>query len=370
MSLLRAGDFNHDGFDDLAVVAPLYRNGNNELTGCAVIYYGSKSGLMPAPGLVIEGSFPGSTSGISSCTTGDLNQDGFDDLVLGNNLYGEPQLDKGYIQFHQGSVNGLKATPEEVVTGRNNYGSFGSRLLTADYDGDGRDDLLVEARFDQQLEGRIYIYKGGRAFSVKKTDYTLAYPGSESLYLCFTADVDLDGHNDVVCRSNRNWNSHQTEISVFKGGPDPLGHPVKVIQAGAFIPMQYLTHPNVNGITMLGSVNTRSGKQISLTASLEEGHFSLSESKMEGSVFNTAIPEGESGDFFVRTSGKPVQLLHYQLQGEENMPVLIRNILLPDKSPGQFNGMVFLDTNGDGRREMVVAYTAGGREKMVVLGWE
>jgi len=370
MSSLKGGDFNGDGFEDLVVIAPLYRNGKGELTGCAFIYKGGRDGLGTTQPQLIEGHFAGSSYGIISCTTGDFNDDGYDDLALGNNFYGEPQLDKGYVQVHMGSEKGLQSDPDLLETGRNNYGSFGSRLMTADYNGDGVDDLLVEARFDQLLEGRIYIYSGRGQFDLKKPDHTLVYPGSESLYMCYTLDYNKDGFTDVVCRSNRNWNSHQTEISIFHGGPEPEKKPAQTYRSGMFFPMHYLPGSNEQEMLMTGSMNTKFQTQVTKIAVADNKHMKIHDFHIPGSVFNTAVPKGEPGTFFLYTSVPPLELHQYRVEGDNHSPRLIRSIDLSDKMISQFNGMVFLDANGDGKLELVIAYTAAGREKLVVMEWE
>src|SRR5262245_47792829 len=75
-----AGDVNGDGFADVAVSAPYY-DGQNVDEGLVLLFYGSASGLGAQPGWSVSGTSP--SANLSSLEkTGDINGDGFDDILL------------------------------------------------------------------------------------------------------------------------------------------------------------------------------------------------------------------------------------------------------------------------------------------------
>ena len=87
-----AGDVNGDGYSDIVVGAPDYSNGESQ-EGLALVYYGSASGPPVTPSWTYETDQPGYRLGWSVAGAGDVNGDGFNDLLLGmDNLAGEARL--------------------------------------------------------------------------------------------------------------------------------------------------------------------------------------------------------------------------------------------------------------------------------------
>ena len=106
-------DFNNDGFEDLVVGAPGESPGSAPRSGFAFVFNGSAGGLVASQGLDQAGlgsNEAGDQFG-SALTTGDFNNDGFDDLVVG--APGEapgsaPQ--SGFAFVFNGSAGGLVAS--------------------------------------------------------------------------------------------------------------------------------------------------------------------------------------------------------------------------------------------------------------------
>ena len=155
-----AADFDGDGFDDLAVGAPGEGVAGRSNAGAVQVYFGSPSGLSFAPPVLSQ-----STAGIGGASedndqfgaelaAGDVNGDGFGDLVVGvpgEDLNGRG--DAGRIVVIPGGSAGLDASrsigvhqgspgvPGAVESGDR----FGAALAAGDFDGDGLDDLAVGA---------------------------------------------------------------------------------------------------------------------------------------------------------------------------------------------------------------------------------
>ena len=158
-SVLATGDFNGDGFDDLAIGTPNYDGG----AGCVQIAYGTFNGLTTKNSEIWHQDM-GSIIGVSepndhfakALVAGDFNGDGFDDLAVGVpdedvNVSGTDYMDAGCVNIIYGSKHGLwdhKNTLLDQDDAKATYGvladnHFGAALAVGDIDGNGRVDLVV-----------------------------------------------------------------------------------------------------------------------------------------------------------------------------------------------------------------------------------
>ena len=165
---LAAGDFNHDGFADLAIGVPKedIPSGGNDNDGAVNIIYGSLSGLT-TPGDQVWHQNKDGVNGTAetddhfgySLAAGDFNHDGFDDLAIGvpkEDISSGGNNNDGYVNVMYGSSTGITATGDHsFYQGKDglNGGSekddhFGYALATGDFDNDGFDDLAVGKPFE------------------------------------------------------------------------------------------------------------------------------------------------------------------------------------------------------------------------------
>lgn len=148
-SVASAGDVNADGYSDVLAGAPHYDNGE-ENEGVAFIYYGSANGLDPAP-LLLESNQAHAEMGYSVSSAGDINADGFSDIALGAPFYDNGQPNEGVVFVHLGSPKGVKPNPAVILEGNQFEAQFGIAVaLAGDINNDTYSDLIVGANeFDQ-----------------------------------------------------------------------------------------------------------------------------------------------------------------------------------------------------------------------------
>ncbi|MEI8257773.1 MAG: FG-GAP-like repeat-containing protein, partial [Deltaproteobacteria bacterium] len=138
-----AGDFDGDGFADLAAGDPFASRGG-ERNGSVSVFRGGASGVEPSPAWVLVGQSDGDGFG-GSLAAGDVNGDGFADLLIGAPTRSMRGSAAGAVYVHFGSVRGLSTRAAEVLEGGQSSDTFGWRVACADLDGDGRDDAVITA---------------------------------------------------------------------------------------------------------------------------------------------------------------------------------------------------------------------------------
>jgi hypothetical protein len=201
-SLASAGDVNGDGFADVIVGA--FQVPDAASNGAAYVYLGSAAGLATEPAFTFAG-FDGANArfGAAVASAGDLNGDGFGDVIVGAPLAGD--LDSGDAYVYFGSASGLSATPGLSLSspGANEFGT--SVANAGDVNGDGFADLVVGGYLGSA--GAAFQYLGGTSGPSSIPSTTLTQPavmgvmGLFGLNATGAGDVNDDGYADVIVGS-------------------------------------------------------------------------------------------------------------------------------------------------------------------------
>ncbi len=165
-----AGDLDDDGFDDLAVgtrydTDPVNGGGSGSVT----VFYGSAAGVAPdsEQRLVASDGATGDYFGHALSAAGDVDGDGFGDLIVGASRDDEGAADSGSAYLYFGTATGLDAATEVRLAAVNpgEEDTFGEFVTGAgDLDGDGFDDLAVGADEDDDngpSSGSVTLFYGG-----------------------------------------------------------------------------------------------------------------------------------------------------------------------------------------------------------------
>ncbi len=202
-----AGDINGDGYSDLIVGAPFYDNGQTD-EGRAYLYLGSPSGLATLPAWIVESDQASARFGWSVGTAGDVNGDGYADVIVGAPRYDNGQTDEGRAFVYLGSAGGLSTTADWTKESDQGSAQYATSVGTAgDVNGDGFSDVIVGAPlFDngQTDEGRAFVYlgsAGGPAASAAWTAESDQAGAQLGTFVATAGDVTGDGFAEVIVGS-------------------------------------------------------------------------------------------------------------------------------------------------------------------------
>ena len=381
-SVSSAGDVNGDGFDDVIVGA----NGddpNGGSSGASFVVFGKTDGSAVelsdvengTGGFVINGAASNDNSGYSVSSAGDVNGDGFDDLIVGtryddpNSFYSSYDPGASFVVFGKTDGSAVELSDIEsddntdgfVINGVAEGDESGRSVSSAgDVNGDGFDDLIIGARYDDPnggSSGASFVVFGkadGSAVELSDIESNTnpggfvingVSAGDESGYSVSSAgDVNGDGFDDLIIGArldDPNGNNNSGASFVVFGKTDGSAVDLSDIESNA----------NTDGFVINGA------------STLDESGFSVSSAgDVNGDGFDDLIigapyddPNGGfSGASFVvfgKTDGSAVELS--DIEGDTNSGgFVINGVSGFDQSGREVSSAG--DVNGDGFDDVIV----------------
>ncbi len=214
------GDVDGDGYDDLAVGAPDNDDGGTEAGQVYLVLGGATGWSMDISLSMADASYWGAATGDNAGSAlagaGDVDGDGYADLLIGAHRSDAAGADAGQVYLVLGRAAGWYADvhlslADASFLGENAGVQAGSALAgVGDVDGDGYDDMLIGAPYDHEAgvddAGQAYLLRGGEgpwSMATSLADADASFWG-ETLWsragdsVSGGGDLDGDGLHDMV----------------------------------------------------------------------------------------------------------------------------------------------------------------------------
>lgn len=278
-SISNAGDINNDGIDDL-VIGAFGSNPNGNNSGETYVVFGSDDPFAPSielgsingiNGFTINGINAGDSSGFSVSGAGDVNNDGFDDLIIGSHDPNNGGAGQSYVVF--GNI------PEIDVLGSNMSITDGDITPTTadhtDFGSQGIDSGMVTRTFTIENTGTGDLTLGANAVTISGVDaadftvtaqpaMTVAPSGSTTFMVSF--DPSAVGIKNATLNINNN-DSNESPYNFDIRGMGTVTPEIDVQGNGMSITDGDIT-PTITDHTDFGSQGITSG-MVSRTFTIE-----------------------------------------------------------------------------------------------------
>ena len=259
-----AGDVNGDGYSDVIIGAYTYNDGANNAEGRAFVYHGSATGLSATPNSTPDdGNSPGAGFGISVATAGDINGDGYSDVIIGADQCDNGDGTDGTAFIYHGSAAGLSVSPNSSRHDAQANAWFGNSVACAgDINADGYSDVIVGAYYYKVGanvgEGQVFVYHGSAA-GISADPAQILNDGNQanaSFGVCVASagDINGDGYSDVIVGANQyddGANANEGRAFVYHGSAaglsaTPNSSPDDANQASASFGLSVASAGDVN----------------------------------------------------------------------------------------------------------------------------
>ncbi|MBN1269582.1 MAG: FG-GAP repeat protein [Kiritimatiellae bacterium] len=214
---------NGDGFGDVIVGVPQYEGEVGD--GRAVVFHGQRSVPRTQAGWVTESGQINAHYGHSVASIGDVNGDGYGDVLVGASYYDNGQIDEGVVFLFLGFRTGLSWIPSWWAEANQEDAWLGTAISgSGDVNGDGYPEVIVGApgyTGGVSDEGAAFVWFSSPEAPLGTPDNAdwSAFGGQQGCKFGSAVsgggDFNGDGYSDVVVGAHYYTDSHEEEGAVF-----------------------------------------------------------------------------------------------------------------------------------------------------------
>ena len=235
MDIALLDDMNGDGTHDIVALQGNWTDGNS--IGRLSVFEGTSEGLAFSHN--ITASTDGPFFGQSMSSGGDLNGDGFGDLVVSNSGNEDSPVGYSAIEVFYGSADGIPTTSNKSIQRLASGQLFGTVVeIVDDINNDGMDELLVQEFSPTgapMFSGTVHLFMGNTTENFSESpDWTSQGEGNERLGWMFApaGDVNDDGYADTFIGSGSSF-TPSGQINLYLGSADGFAAAVETIRTGS-----------------------------------------------------------------------------------------------------------------------------------------
>ena len=268
-SLSISGDVNGDGFDDILIGAPDNKEGGMmpnypyDGAGQIYLYFGKKNGWSNNVSLINSdasfiGEYAGDHAGVSVSIARDLNNNGFDDILIGSHMNDSAGINSGkaYLIFGNSSGWKMDINLSQVNTsfiGESKGDLAGNSISgVGDTNGDGINDFLVSAIANSEngfASGQTYLFLGKKSGWINNSNLSTADASFWGEYISDGAgyivagggDYNGDGFDDILIGAESNDEGGKSAGQTYLIFPDQNSRPLTISTLKLYEDSTYVT---------------------------------------------------------------------------------------------------------------------------------
>ena len=372
-------DLNGDGYDDVIALQGNWSDGTS--TGRLSVFEGSSDGLSLSHNITANTTGPFFGRSISS--GGDLNGDGYGDVVVSNSGTEDSPVGYSAIEVFYGSADGLASSSDKSIQRLATGQLFGTVVeMIDDINNDGMDELLVQ-EFSPTgaplYSGTVHMFMGNTSENFSETpDWTSQGEGNERFGWMFApaGDVNDDGYADTFIGSGTSF-TPSGQINLYLGSADGFASAVETIRTGS--PTDHL------GLVTLGGFDSNADGAIEFVYStrndtrgtafgvdmitVTKQDFDTSQFTFQGEMSGlklTTSNRGETAMMFSLNASSTHSLIHLE-HVDDGSPggSWVTETLATDAMPFQFQ----FDVSASGQPKLVVLDNVSGYTHHTTTSW-
>ena len=372
-------DLNGDGYDDVIALQGNWSDGTS--TGRLSVFEGSSDGLSLSHNITANTTGPFFGRSISS--GGDLNGDGYGDVVVSNSGTEDSPVGYSAIEVFYGTADGLASSSDKSIQRLATGQLFGTVVeIIDDINNDGMDELLVQ-EFSPTgaplYSGTVHMFMGNTSENFSETpDWTSQGEGNERFGWMFApaGDVNDDGYADTFIGSGTSF-TPSGQINLYLGSADGFASAVETIRTGS--PTDHL------GLVTLGGFDSNADGAIEFVYSMRNDtrgtaygvdmitvtkqDFDTSQFTFQGEMSGlklTTSNRGETAMMFSINASSTHSLIHLE-HVDDGSPggSWVTETLATDSMPFQFQ----FDVSASGQPKLVVLDNVNGYTHHTTTSW-